>query len=187
MRPNNRSRGGCIVNTDQITETNSASAESGPTEKAETSVAKATAPKKKSTKKGQSKKTSGKKVKDNNTAHHSIYELHLDDSYYSKNAADLEKQLEELNDKFASLGIKLSADQNSVLRMDIHEEKFASCTARHAGRKKKKSNKMLEEILEYRKTHTATQTAEWLGLTRQTYYRKLKAHTDSGDAGSVEF
>lgn len=144
-------------------------------------------PKKKTARKTQAKKPSGKKVKDNNTAHHSIYELHLDDSYYSKNAADLEKQLEELNDKFASLGIRLSADQSSVLRMDIHEEKFASCTARHAGRKKKKSNKLLEEILEYRKTHTGTQTAEWLGLTRQTYYRKLKEHTDSGDAGSVEF
>ena len=187
MRPNYRSQGGCIVDTDQITETNEVAAGSEPAKKAEASVEKATAPKKKSTRKTQSKKASGKKVKDNNTAHHSIYELHLYDSYYTKNAADLEKQLEELNDKFALLGIKLSADQNSVLWMDIHEEKFASCTARHAGRKKKKSNKMLEEILEYRKTHTATQTAEWLGLTRQTYYRKLKAHTDSGDDGSVEF
>lgn len=133
------------------------------------------------------KKPSGKKVKDNQTAHHSIYELHLDDSYYSAHAEEFEKQLEELNDKFAPLGIKIAADKSSVLRMDIHEEKFTSCTARHAGRKRKKSNKMLEEILEYRKTHTAAQTAEWLGLTKQTYYRKLKEHKDSGDAGMVEF
>lgn len=183
------------MSSEQITDGSAAEAASTGSAEAEASIvevenattAQTAKPEKKTTRKTQAKKPSGKKVKDNNTAHHSIYELHLDDSYYSKNAADLEKQLEELNDKFASLGIRLSADQNSVLRMDIHEEKFASCTARHAGRKKKKSNKLLEEILEYRKTHTGTQTAEWLGLTRQTYYRKLKEHTDSGDAGSVEF
>lgn len=108
---------------------------------------------------------SSKQIKDDKTAHHSIYELYLDDSYYSGKPEELEKVLEELNDKFASLGIKLSANKKSLLRMDIHEEKFASCTARHVGRKKKKSNKMLEEILEYRKTHTPKQTADWLGLT----------------------
>ena len=31
-----------------------------------------------------------------------------------------------------------------------------------------------EEIIAYRKNHTVMETAEWLGLTKQTYYRRMK-------------
>ena len=37
----------------------------------------------------------------------------------------------------------------------------------------------------YRKTHTAMETAGWLELTRQTFYRKLKQHRENGDDGKV--
>mgnify|MGYP000974278028 CR=1 FL=1 len=31
----------------------------------------------------------------------------------------------------------------------------------------------------YRETHTAMETAEWLGLTKQTYYRRMKELRES--------
>ena len=66
-------------------------------------------------------------------------------------------------------------------------EKYKSIPTRRAGRRKKKTNVLYEQIVEYSKTHTAMETAEWLGLTRQTYYRKLKQHRENGDDGKTEF
>ena len=64
----------------------------------------------------------------------------------------------------------------TALRFDIDMDKFQLITRRRAGRKRKKSGILYEQVLEYRKTHTAIETAEWLGLTRQTFYRKLKVY-----------
>ena len=64
--------------------------------------------------------------------------------------------------------------EESTLTVDINEEKFASVTKRRAGRKKKNVTQQYEEILAYRETHTVQETFEWLGLTKQTYYRRIK-------------
>ena len=60
-------------------------------------------------------------------------------------------------------------------------------TTRKAGRKKKKTGVLYEQVMEYAKTHTSMEVAEWLGLTRQTYYRKLKAYKEKEHDGSIEF
>ena len=126
-------------------------------------------------------------MEDGTPTHHLITEFQLDDRYYTAHKEELEARLQELKDLLARAGIKLTADNNTILKVDIHDEKYRSVTRRKAGRKKKKSNKLLEEILEYRNPHTVMETADWLGLTRQTYYKKLKAHKDAGDDGKVEF
>lgn len=126
-------------------------------------------------------------MEDGTPTHHLITEFQLDDRYYTAHKEELEVRLQELNDLFARAGINLTADNSTTLKVDIHVEKYRAVTRRKAGRKKKKSNKLLEEILEYRKTHTVMETADWLGLTRQTYYKKLKAHQNAGDDGKVEF
>ena len=81
----------------------------------------------------------------------------------------------------------ITADEYSELKIHIDLDKFQSVTTRRTGRRKKKTNVLYEQILEYSKTHTAMETAAWLGLTRQTYYRKLNQHRENGDDGKVEF
>lgn len=120
--------------------------------------------------------------------HHStIVDIHLDDGYYSDQPQALEDCLQTLNGLLDTVGVKLTADSHSLLSVSIDEEKLYSVTVRRAGRKKKKTDARLDEIMQYRETHTAMETAEWLGLTRQTFYRKMKEHMDAGDEGSVEF
>lgn len=120
--------------------------------------------------------------------HHStIVDIHLDDGYYSDQPQALEDCLQTLNGMLETVGVKLTADSHSLLSVSIDEEKLYSVTVRRAGRKKKKTDARLDEIMQYRETHTAMETAEWLGLTRQTFYRKMKEHMDAGDEGSVEF
>lgn len=92
-------------------------------------------------------------MEDGTPTHHLITEFRLDDRYYTAHKEELEARLQELNDLFARAGIKLTADNSTTLKVDIHDEKYRSVTRRKAGRKKKKFNKLLEEILEYRKTH----------------------------------
>ncbi len=118
--------------------------------------------------------------------HHSVYAFQLDDAYYREHGSELEQLLEQLADQLGKVGIVLTADADSVLTMDVNEDKFSAVTVRRAGRKKKKTNRILSEIQEYRKNHTMEETAEWLGLTRKTLYRKLKEHAEAGDAGNVE-
>ena len=119
--------------------------------------------------------------------HHSLRFLTLDHAYYTTHTEELEKILLDLNTQFSAVGVLLTVDDHAVLKIDVDEEKYRAVTKRRAGRKKSKTTKQYEEIMEYRKTHTAMETAEWLGLTKQTYYRKLKEHRENGDDGSVEF
>lgn len=118
--------------------------------------------------------------------HHRTHYFALDSAYYDIHADDLEAALQDLNELFSSAGILLPAEEGS-LKIDVNEERFQSVTKRRAGRKKNDVGKRYEEIMEYRETHAAQETFEWLGLTKQTYYRKLKQHQDNNDDGSVEF
>ena len=70
--------------------------------------------------------------------------------------------------------VGLAVAVESTLTIDVNGEKLASVTKRKAGRKKKNATQQYEEILAYRETHTAQETFEWLGLTKQTYYRRIK-------------
>ena len=105
--------------------------------------------------------------------HHRIHYLPLDASYCIENADTLEAVLQDLNSLFSAVGVAITVDDHT-LSIDITEEKFASVTKRSAGRKKKDANQRYEEIMAYRDTHTAQETFEWLGLTKQTYYRRMK-------------
>ena len=105
--------------------------------------------------------------------HHKIKSLPLDKSFCSEKPDELEAILQELNDLLSVAGIEIRAAE-STLTIDVNGEKFASVTKRRAGRKKKKATQQYEEILAYRETHTAQETFEWLGLTKQTYYRRIK-------------
>ena len=105
--------------------------------------------------------------------HHRIHYLPLDASYCTENADTLEAVLQDLNSLFSAIGVEITVDDHT-LSIDIAEEKFASVTTRKAGRKKKDANQRYEEIMAYRETHTAEETFEWLGLTKQTYYRRIK-------------
>ncbi len=113
--------------------------------------------------------------------------IKLDNLYYSFHQKELEEILQDLNNVLDTAAIKLTANEFTELKVEINLDKFQTITKRRAGRKKKKTNVLYEEILEYTKTHTAMETAEWLGLTRQTYYRKLKEHRLANHDGSVEF
>lgn len=119
--------------------------------------------------------------------HHTVWQIQLDDKFYSKTPEALENMLQELNAKLQTVGIVLSADDYTILKLDLNEEKFQSVTMRRAGRKKKNANKMLDEIHEYLKTHTMQECADWLGISRQTFYRKMKAHKEAGDKKDTEF
>lgn len=105
--------------------------------------------------------------------HHRVCYLPLDTAYCTENADALEATLQELNDIFSAVGTVLTVVDHT-LTIDIAEEKFSSVTKRKAGRKKNDVGKRYEEIMEYRETHTAEETFAWLGLTKQTYYRRLK-------------
>lgn len=105
--------------------------------------------------------------------HHTIHCLPLDASYCIENADTLEAVLQDLNSLFSAVGVEITVDDHT-LSIDITEEKFASVITRKAGRKKKDANQRYEEIMAYRDTHTAQETFEWLGLTKQTYYRRIK-------------
>ena len=106
-------------------------------------------------------------------AHHRIHHLPLDETYCQDSADALEAVLQDLNGLFDAVGVLFTADDHT-LTIDINEEKFRSVTTRRAGRKKKNASQRYEEIMAYRETHTAEETFEWLGLTKQTYYRRLK-------------
>ena len=114
-----------------------------------------------------------RKSKEELQDHHKIKSLPLDKSFCSEKADELEAILQELNDLLSVAGIEIRAAE-STLTIDVNGEKFASVTKRRAGRKKKNATQQYEEILAYRKTHTAQETFEWLGLTKQTYYRRIK-------------
>ncbi len=105
--------------------------------------------------------------------HHRIHHLPLDASYCTENADTLEAVLQDLNSLFSAVGVEITVDDHT-LTIDVAEEKFASVTKRSAGRKKKDANQRYEEIMAYRDTHTAQETFEWLGLTKQTDYRRIK-------------
>ena len=105
--------------------------------------------------------------------HHRIHHLPLDRTYCEENADALESVLQDLNNLFSAVGMEITVD-DCTLTIDVAEEKFASVTTRKAGRKKKDANQRYEEIMAYRETHTAEETFEWLGLTKQTYYRRIK-------------
>lgn len=105
--------------------------------------------------------------------HHRIHYLPLDRMYCEENADALEAILQDLNGLFSAVGVEITVDDHT-LSIDITEEKFASVTTRKAGRKKKDATQRYEEIMAYRDTHTAQETFEWLGLTKQTYYRRIK-------------
>ena len=105
--------------------------------------------------------------------HHRIHHLPLDKEYCDNQPDALESILQNLNDLFSAVGVEITVDDHT-LSIDITEEKFASVTTRKAGRKKKDANQRYEEIMAYRDTHTAQETFEWLGLTKQTYYRRIK-------------
>lgn len=114
-----------------------------------------------------------RKSKEELQDHHKIKSLPLDKSFCSKKADELEAILQELNDLLSVAGVEIRAVE-STLTIDVNGEKFASVTKRRAGRKKKNATQQYEEILAYRETHTAQETFEWLGLTKQTYYRRIK-------------
>lgn len=114
-----------------------------------------------------------RKSKEELQNHHKIKSLPLDKSFCSEKADELEAILQELNDLLSVAGIEIRAAE-STLTIDVNGEKFASVTKRRAGRKKKNATQQYEEILAYRETHTAQETFEWLGLTKQTYYRRIK-------------
>jgi hypothetical protein len=105
--------------------------------------------------------------------HHRIHHLPLDKEYCDNQPDALESILQDLNSLFSAVGVAITVDDHT-LSIDITEEKFASVTTRKAGRKKKDANQRYEEIMAYRETHTAEETFEWLGLTKQTYYRRIK-------------
>lgn len=119
--------------------------------------------------------------------HYLTEELHLDNHYYSGHPEELEQILSSLNDQLAKVGVSITANEQSILTFSVNQDEFNMMTQRRAGRKKKHSNHMLEEVMEYGKTHTPMETAAWLGLTRQTYYRKLKEHREANDEGKIEF
>ena len=114
-----------------------------------------------------------RKSKEELQDHHKIKSLPLDKSFCTEKADELEAILQELNDLLNTAGIEIRAVE-STLTIDVNGEKFASVTKRKAGRKKKNATQQYEEILAYRETHTAQETFEWLGLTKQTYYRRIK-------------
>ena len=105
--------------------------------------------------------------------HHRIHHLPLDKEYCDNQPDALEAVLQDLNSLFSAVGVEITVDDHT-LSINITEEKFASVTTRKAGRKKKDANQRYEEIMAYRETHTAEETFEWLGLTKQTYYRRIK-------------
>ncbi len=105
--------------------------------------------------------------------HHKIKSFPLDKTYCSESAEELETILQELNELLSTAGIEIRAAE-STLTIDVNDEKFQSVTKRRAGRKKKNASQQYEEILAYRETHTVQETFEWLGLTKQTYYRRIK-------------
>ena len=113
--------------------------------------------------------------------------IKLNDLYYSFHQEKLEQILQKLNEVLGNAAITITADEYTELKIHIDLDKYQSITTRRAGRRKKKTNVLYEQIVEYSKTHTAMETAEWLGLTRQTYYRKLKQHRENGDDGKTEF
>ena len=114
-----------------------------------------------------------RKSKEELQDHHKIKSLPLDKSFCTEKADELEAILQELNDLLNTAGIEIRAVE-STLTIDVNGEKFASVTKRRAGRKKKNATQQYEEILAYRETHTAQETFEWLGVTKQTYYRRIK-------------
>lgn len=105
--------------------------------------------------------------------HHRIHHLPLDKEYCDNQPDALEAVLQDLNGIFSTVGAEITVNDHT-LTIDVAEEKFASVTTRKAGRKKKDANQRYEEIMAYRETHTAEETFEWLGLTKQTYYRRIK-------------
>ena len=105
--------------------------------------------------------------------HHRIHHLPLDKEYCDNQPDALESILQNLNDLFSAIGVEITVDDHT-LTIDVNEERFNSVTTRRAGRKKKDANQRYEEIMAYRETHTAEETFEWLGLTKQTYYRRIK-------------
>ena len=114
-----------------------------------------------------------RKSKEELQDHHKIKSLPLDKSFCTEKADELKAILQELNDLLNAAGIEIRAAE-STLTIDVNGEKFASVTKRRAGRKKKNATQQYEEILAYRETHTVQETFEWLGLTKQTYYRRIK-------------
>ena len=114
-------------------------------------------------------------------------EIRLDNGYYSAHEQELEEVLQSLNQTLKNAAVTITADEDTVLRITVNLDKFRIITQRKAGRKKKRTNILLEEMNEYRKTHTAMETAQWLGLTKQTFYRKLREHQKANHDGSVEF
>ena len=114
-----------------------------------------------------------RKSKEELQDHHKIKSLPLDKSFCTEKADELEAILQELNDLLNTAGIEIRAVE-STLTIDVNGENFASVTKRRAGRKKKNATQQYEEILAYRETHTAQETFEWLGLTKQTFYRRIK-------------
>ena len=119
--------------------------------------------------------------------HHLSKQISLNNLYYSFHKEELEQALQELNKQLEKAGVKLTADEYTYLTIDIDQEKFNSVTKRKAGRRKKKTSVLYEQVMEYAKTHTSMETAEWLGLTRQTYYRKLKEHRENNHDGKIDF
>ena len=111
--------------------------------------------------------------KDTLPVHHRICYLPLDKNYCLEHTDALEETLQELNELFSAVGALFTVSDHA-LTIDINEEKFSSVTTRQAGRKKNNLSKRYEEIMEYRETHTAEETFQWLGLTKQTYYRRMK-------------
>ena len=106
--------------------------------------------------------------------HHRTVHFSLDKAWCEESAIELEADLQELNSLFSAVGTGIKVEGN-ILSLDINLEKFHMVTTRKAGRKSKSlSGKQFEEIMAYRETHTAMETAEWLGLTKQTYYRRMK-------------
>ena len=119
--------------------------------------------------------------------HHLTKQVSLNNLYYSFHKEELEQTLQALNKHLEKAGVKLTADEYTYLTIDIDQEKFNSVTKRKAGRRKKKTSVLYEQVMEYAKTHTSMETAEWLGLTRQTYYRKLKEHRENNHDGKIDF
>lgn len=119
--------------------------------------------------------------------HHLKKQIFLNDLYYTAHQEELEKILQELNTELSKAGISLSANEYTYLSIDIDLDKMTVLTTRKAGRKRKKTGILYEQVMEYAKTHTSMEVAEWLGLTRQTYYRKLKTHREGNHDGSIEF
>ena len=117
--------------------------------------------------------------------HHRISYLPLDGGYCEEHPSELEAVLQELNGLFSTVGVEFSVT-DSVLAVDVNEEKFTSVTTRKAGRKSKDITKRYDEIMAYRETHSAMETAEWMGLTTKTYYRRIKELRNENSDGSSE-